>query len=364
VAVFHLSLGVALANQGKPAEAEAQIRIALEIQQKLTDKEPNFPHSRLMLAKGHRALGRLLAQQGKLTAAETEYRAALKNYQRLAEAHLDSPGYRRLLADGHNALGNALRGKGQLDEAMEEYREAIRIQNDYAQAHCNLGQVLLHKGRLTEALRYYRRGHELGSRNPRWSHPSAQWVRDCERLVELDGKLPAILSGQKKPADTAERLALARLCQLPCKKRYAAALHFYCEAFAAEPKLADDLSSQHRYNAACAAALAGCGQGADADNHDAKERARLRQQALDWLRADLTAYRQLMEKATDENRAMAEQRMQHWRKDEDFAGVRGSESLSRLPEVERKEWRKLWEEVEALRQRAAQQPKTASSAPR
>ena len=119
---------------------------------------------------------------------------------------------------------------------------------------------------------------------------------------------------------------------------------------------------QHRYDAACAAALAGCGQGKDADKLDAKECLRLRQQALDWLRADLKAYRQEMEKAADRANSTISERMQHWFRDEDLAGVRGTESLVRLPDVERKDWYKLWEEVEALRQRAAGQPNTASSA--
>jgi hypothetical protein len=54
--------------------------------------------------------------------------------------------------------------------------------------------------------------------------------------------------------------------------------------------------------------------------------------------------------------------MQRWLKDDDFAGVRGAESLARLPEAEGKDWQKLWDEVEALRQRAAQRPKAADSA--
>jgi hypothetical protein len=88
----------------------------------------------------------------------------------------------------------------------------------------------------------------------------------------------------------------------------------------------------------------------------------LRQQALDWLRADLKVYRQLMEKSADKAGPAVAQRMQHWLGDEDFAGVRGPESLGKLPEAERKEWQKLWEDVEALRQSAARQPTAASSA--
>src|SRR6516162_8684796 len=81
-------------------------------------------------------------------------------------------------------------------------------------------------------------------------------------------------------ADTTERLGLAKLCQMRCKKRYAAAVRFFRDAFAEKPKLADDLNAGHRYNAACAAALAGCGQGQDSDKLDPKERALVRAQAL------------------------------------------------------------------------------------
>ena len=45
--------------------------------------------------------------------------------------------------------------------------------------------------------------------------------------------------------------------------------------------------------------------------------------------------------------------MQAWLNDSSFNGVRGDEALAKLPEAERREWRKLWEEVEELRKRAA-----------
>jgi len=249
-----------------------------------------------------------------------------------------------------------------LDEAIAAYKEAIRLKKDYTEAHCNPGSALKQQGLFRQAAQAYRRGHELGSQKPRWRYPSAQWVRDCERLAELDGKLPAILSGQRQPADTVERLALAQLCQMPCQKRYAAAFRFYREAFAAEPKLLGDLKAQHRYNAACAAARAGCGQGEDAKTLDDQERARLRQQALDWLRADLKAYRQVLDKVADQAGPAIAQRMRHWLQDADFAGVRGAVALGRLPEAERADWQRLWQEVEALRQRAAQRRPPASSA--
>src|SRR5262249_48200787 len=146
-----------------------------------------------------------------------------------------------------------------------------------------------------------------------------------------------------------ERLALAQLCVMPCKKHYVVAERFFREAFEEEPKLADDKDAENRYNAACAAALAGCGQGEDADQLDTKECARLRQQALDWLRADLKAYRQLMDKSAGKAGPVIAQRMQHWLGDTDFAGLRGEEALAKLPEAERQAWQKLWQEVEVLR---------------
>jgi tetratricopeptide (TPR) repeat protein len=316
----HNNLGIALADKGQLDEAIAAYRNALRIQK---------DH-----ANAHNNLGDALRLKGELDEAIAECREALRIKKDFAEAH--------------DSLGIALAVKGQLDEAIAAFREALRIKKDYAGAHCNLANALEQKGQFAEALVSYRRGHEIGSRNPGWRQPSAQWVRNCERLVELDAKLPAILSGQKQPADPAERLALAQLCQLPCKKHYVAATRFYREAFAEKPQLADDLRVQPRYNAACAAALAGCGQGKDADQLDPKARARLRQQALDWLRAELATWHKVLEGDRSKAAAAVRQQMQHWLQDADFAGVRGPQPLARLPEAERSAWRKLWAEVEEL----------------
>jgi serine/threonine-protein kinase len=141
---------------------------------------------------------------------------------------------------------------------------------------------------------------------------------------------------------------------MPCKKLFAAATRFYGEAFAAEPKLADDLRGAHRYNAACAAALAGCGQGNDAKTLGDKERARLRRQALAWLRDDLKAWRKLLKTGPDKTRQVVAGQMQHWLNDPDFAGVRGEQALARLPQDERQAWSTLWAEVEQLRLKAGE----------
>jgi len=318
VADTHIRLGIALRGQGKLVEAEAAYRKAIDLANNNAD--------------AHNLLGTILIEAGQKDQAIAEFRKAiqLKN----------DPGY-------HYNLGRALVRKNLLDEAIDQYREALRLREAFPEAHCNLGLALKNKGRFREAVEELRRGHDLGSRNPqRWPYPSAAWLHNAEGLADLDARLPALLEAKEQPKDTAERLAVAELCQMPCKKRNAAAARFYSAAFAEKPQLADDLGLKHRYNAACAAALAGCGQGEDANKLDTKERADLRKQALDWLRADLKAYRQMMEKSADKAASEVTQRMQHWLQDTDFTGVRGPEALGRLPEPERGDWQKLWADVE------------------
>lgn len=145
---------------------------------------------------------------------------------------------------------------------------------------------------------------------------------------------------------------MAWLCQQPKYLLNAAAAQFYSEAFAAEPKLAEEVDG-HRYNAACTAALAGTAQGKDAPRTEA-ERIRLRRQALDWLQAELAAYRQQLQKNTAASRPRVLKKMEHWQRDRDFIGVRGAEALAKLPKSERREWENLWVEVAALRSHASQ----------
>jgi tetratricopeptide (TPR) repeat protein len=284
----------------------------------------------------HRGLGSALAAKGDRKGAIREYRTAL----------LVNPND----SYTHCALAIALRDEGDLEAAIREYRVAIGLNTSYAEAHCNLGLALQAKGRFQEAVRSLKAGHELGSTRKGWGYPSAAWLRRAERLVELDAKLPKVLSREARPRNVAEQMELAGLC-LWYKKLPAAAARLYGEAFAAEPKLAGDVRSGNRYNAACAAALAGCGQGKDADKIDGKGHAGLRDQALGWLRADLVAWRALLRGKPDKVNPAVQQKMQHWQQDPEFAGVRG-DALKMLPESERHDWEKLWQEVEDLRRQA------------
>jgi serine/threonine protein kinase/Flp pilus assembly protein TadD len=318
----HSHLGYVLWKKGRLDEAAAALRRAVAL-------NPDD-------AVAHANLGNVLLEQGRPDEAIADCRRAIELKPDYAGAHCN--------------LGIALGRTGRLDAAAAALRRAIELRPDFAVAHCNLGDVLRRRGEFTQALVAIRRGHELGSRRPDWPHPSARWVRECERLVELDGRLPAVLRGEAQPAGAAERIEYAQVCYY--KTLYAAAARLRAGAFGSDPKLADDLTAGHRYDAACAAALAGCGRGADAGPLSDQERARWRKQALDWLRADLAANAKLLEGHRPQDRRLVGQRLRHWQGDPDLAGLRDPAALAALPAGERESCQQFWAEVQALLARA------------
>ena len=116
----------------------------------------------------------------------------------------------------------------------------------------------------------------------------------------------------------------------------------------AQPKLADDMQVQNRYNAACAAALAGSGQGKDDPPLDDAAKTRWRKQAIDWLKADLAAWSKILDSGPPQARQAISQTLQHWKADTDLVGLRDPAALAKLPENEQKACRALWAEVDAL----------------
>ena len=136
-----------------------------------------------------------------------------------------------------------------------------------------------------EALEMFRKGHELGSRRPDWRYPSAQWVAEATRTLARAKRLPAVLRGDDKPADNAERVTFAQMAY--DRKHVTAAARLFALALESDPKLGDDRQTQLRYNAACAAALAAAGEDKDDPPSNDAAKGKLRRQALGWLHAEL-----------------------------------------------------------------------------
>jgi tetratricopeptide (TPR) repeat protein len=297
----HHSLGVVLFNGGHPDQAVLSYGRAVEL-------EPNRPQYQITLALTQQKLG--------------DHDAALESFRKTIE--LDP----RNACAAYN-LGVELAGKERADEAIDWYRKTVELDPNYAEAWCNLGNSLQNQGKFAEALPCFRRGHELGSKRRDWPYPSAEWVRMAEMRAALEEKLEDVVAGRIELADDAERREIAQMCHV--KGLDHAAVELYAAAFAADPKLADDLGARQRFAAAVSAARAGMGR-----------------QSLDWLSADLALHATRVKSAEPDERASSQATLREWQADSDFARFRDAAALVALPAEERSAWSRFWTDVAAL----------------
>src|SRR5438128_2112560 len=131
--IGQLSFGLALARQGKLAEAIAHYEQALKT-------KPDH-------ADAHSNMGAALVGQGKLA-------EAIEHYQQALRAKPDH-------ADAHTNWGEALAQQGKLDEAIEHYRRALQIRPESADAHNHWGLALARQGKLAEAVKHYQEAVKL-----------------------------------------------------------------------------------------------------------------------------------------------------------------------------------------------------------
>jgi tetratricopeptide (TPR) repeat protein len=324
-------LGSLLAKLGRAAEARPILEAVVAAGRDRVRREPRNDTA-------HNYLGIALNALSKHDEAIAEFRAAI--HLRPDDAML------------HDQLGNALWKQGKLDEAIAEFRAAIRTNPDYSPAHDHLGIILLEERRFGAAL--------ARAAVPAVASPAAAGVHDpdaalhqrgkLDEMIAMAGRLPAVLNGEDRPRDAAELEAFRLLCR--DQGRYAAAARLLVDALAADPALGDDRQTLYRYNAACSAALAGCGESKDDPPLDEPARAALRRQALDWLVAEQTLWTNQLENAAPQARATVINTLKHWQQDADLAGVREAAALAALPEEEQAAWRALWSDVAALLEQA------------
>jgi WD40 repeat protein len=143
-----------------------------------------------------------------------------------------------------------------------------------------------------------------------------------------------------KPADNAERLTLAQIAFE--HKQFTAATRLWAEALEIDSKVGGNRRAQYRYKAARAAVLAAAGHDTNEPPLDDAAKARLRRQALDWLKAELAAWSKRLEPGSRASRPAIARALSDWMQDPDLAGVRDTAALARFPEADRKEWQALW----------------------
>jgi tetratricopeptide (TPR) repeat protein len=370
----------------------------LAIRQKLADANPTVTGFRSDLARSHNSIGVLLIQTGKPSDALGAFESALAIQKQLADANPTVILFRFDLASGYNNLGNLLREIATPAESLAAFESALEIRQDLAREHpespeftSDLGltlhnMALLHmdarrfeeaRVRLRQAAEWQRKALAANSTNPDYwrflahhlsyligatralgdDEGAAEAGRELVELREsdpasaaLDARLAAIVNGDPQPADVPERLALAQRAFE--KALFATAARLWGEALDANATLGDDRRTQHRYNAACSAALSASGRGRDDPPPDDAGKAKLRQQALGWLKAELDVWARLLAAADGQRREFIARTLEHWQQDSDLAGIRDPDALAKLKDGERKALSELWADAAALRGRA------------
>jgi hypothetical protein len=181
-----------------------------------------------------------------------------------------------------------------------------------------------------------------------------------ERWAALAHRLPAVLDGSDRPRDASEAIDFAYLAH--ARLSFAGAARLFAAAFRLQPRLADDLSSAHRYNAACSAAIAAAGRSRD-EPLPAAGRSEERRAALEWLRADIAARAAVVSNGQPAEKTQLLQVLEHYRVDSDLAAVRSPRAVAELPAPEREDWRALWAEVDSLIKSLKSDPGAASASP-
>jgi serine/threonine-protein kinase len=361
-------LRATLVHLGRGEEARAAWRDALEADPPRHDDWYGYAELCLFLGQEdeyHRARRALLRKFGATTDPQIAERTAtaclllpaagdeLRQATEIAgrAAAVEPSKFQRAYPHFLFALGLAEYRQGRLDRAVSAMRgDAARMPGPAPRLV--LAMALHRSGRSAEA----REALAAAVLSHDWSVDRARspddWSlhalrREAEGMILPD--LQAFLDGRHEPRDGDERSALLGVCQFT--NRTHACARLYSEAFAAAPRLAEDLHAGHRYRAARAAALVGTGRGEDAAGLDGAERRRWRDQARRWLRADLAAWNEAAV-STSASRE-AQQSLADWRGDPAFVGVRGAGDLGRLSDDEREDWLALWRDVESLLSRTA-----------
>jgi serine/threonine protein kinase/WD40 repeat protein/tetratricopeptide (TPR) repeat protein len=314
----YYSLGLTLRDQQKPREAIAAFRKSIEL-------DPIF-------VPAYRSLGNVYREQ-------RQWSEAIATSRKLVELVPKDP-------EVHNDLGLALAGSNHLDEAITVYRTVIAMDPKHRAAMANLRDACLMQGNFTEANAQAQQAKKLSNKFAQDWQGVVRRAELCEHLVAMGPRWADLVAGKTLPANNAECLDMALACQL--QRRHVIAARCYAEAFAADPKVADDLKTWDRYNAASCAALAAAGQGIDADKLDEPECTRLRAQALQWLNADLKLWGKLLADGPLTDRIEARRVLDHWQHNSDFLEVRMPEALQKLPAAEQAAWSALWAEVARL----------------
>jgi eukaryotic-like serine/threonine-protein kinase len=385
LALSHNNIGVVQKETGRPDQALKSYGNALAIRERVARENPSVTELQDDLAASHNNIGNLQLAMGHPDQALESQAKAMEIRERLARAHPESPDYASQLGGTLNNMALIDLNAKRFRQARDRFQQAISWQEKALAAnprHPTYRQFLRnHQRNLVRAAKGLGNDEEVRAARRELDQLEA----NDPATAALDQRLAAVIRGDA-PKDNRERLQLARRAYE--KRLHAASTRLYREALDADPKLADSRLPPHRYNAACAAALAACAKttlsvpsptkgaektvtrtaqggepgeietssphvgphsaGAAAPPLAGAERAKLRDQARNWLEAELAAWTKLLASANRQQRQAIAGTLKHWQQDADLAGVRDQASLAELPKDEGEAWKSLWTNVDAL----------------
>jgi tetratricopeptide (TPR) repeat protein len=236
---------------------------------------------------------------------------------------------------------------GRPAEATAAFREAVRLNPDLGPSHLKLADIVAKGGDPTAAVAALRQARRF---LPNDADAYRKHGQKLESLKDYEGAAASFQRAVELQPNVSSHydswsIALAR------DGRPARALVVVRKAMADNPDWAETPTKVVRYNAACFAALCGTGRGRDCP--PAAERPRLRAEALNWLTADLAQFEKAFAAKPNNSRANVHRKITHWLDDPDFWLVRHPLALGLLPQEEAAGWRKLWADVQRLRDRTA-----------
>ena len=398
-ALRHASMAVALRPRvpavyvilGVALERVHRISDAIQANQRAIELDPNY-------ADAHNNLGALLRMEGDLEGAAAAYRAAISAYPEFAEAHNNLgiilgfqshipaaiAAYRRAIEIRPNYvnamihLGMTLRGNGDLAEAIATYRSAVAVAPRSTRAFMELGIALAEGGELREAEAAMRSAVAISPDDADALQNLGTLLMDgeasgegrtlLERAIAIDPKLVnahfnlglhflkendlerSLVEFQRTiELEPNQAEAYCNLASVFEKQgQLTSALASYQHAFKISPEVAANVSLAHRYNAACAAALAGCEPNGTVPGLEESVRRTLRDQARGWLLEDLEYWRTQIQSNRVEDARQAVETLEHWQRDRDLAGIREVEQLAQLADDERVSWEQLWDQIKSL----------------
>jgi tetratricopeptide (TPR) repeat protein len=371
-AIVHQVLGTAFFDAGLLEEAASEYRLALKCEPQSADVHYNLANTlkklrtfdeavvehekalaiRPAFAEAHTNLGNLHVQQGDLARAVSAYQAALTADPKLAQASLNlgnalalqgkvssaiDAWQKTLIIDPNQTeanfnLGRAFAWRQNHEEAVKAFQKVLAIEPDNAAAQCRVGRELMLAGHFDESIAALQRGAELAKEQDAWFLPSDVWLTESRQLAVLDPDFHRILQGERKPQNSQEALAFARLAVL--KGDLAFADRTLQSLLQSEPKFADDLTHGLRLLAAQCAIR--------------EQKAESWRQAVTHLKADLAVCGTWLQFDDSKKFATAREALFTWRESQRLTLLRKPPPDCPLSDLEQAELKRLWLQVDEL----------------